>query len=191
MEAEHADPMPRTVYFGIEHTERLPGRGGDLLIHVRALPLKGKLTLSDVWKLSDNTQILLTNRHQDLPDWFKMHPLETGGTALGWMKQLLEAGYEPPEDPMEGPGIWRLCSGDKLVWLHHTRNADQMTIYEIGACGLLVRASTGDSEDLPFLSDGIDQPDDATDLKRVQDCWGQISLLPASRTFSDTWLFGS
>ena len=120
-----------------------------------------------------------------------MHPLETGGTALGWMKKLLETGYEPPEEPMEGPGIWKLCCGDKLVWLPRTPNADRMTIFEIGACGLLIRASTEDSEGLPFLSEDFDQPEDATDLRRVQDCWRRISWLPASRTFSDTWLFGS
>lgn len=191
MEAAPTDATPSTVHFGIEHTERLPGCGGDLLMHVRSLPLQGELQLTDIWKLNGNTQILLTNRHQDLPYWFQMHPLETGGEALEWMRTLLEAGYEPPEDPMEGPGIWRLCSGDKLVWLHHTPNADQMTIYEMGACALLVIASAGDSEGLALLLEDIDSPEDATDLKRVQDCRGRISLLPASRTFSDTWLFGS
>lgn len=70
----------------------------------------------DVWQMKDGDYLTITNRWQDLPPWFDLHPLECSGALCDWMQKKLREGYEP-EEPVEGPNIWRLSAGDRLAWV--------------------------------------------------------------------------
>ena len=76
--------------------------------------------VADVWELRDGNFVTITNRHSDLPDWFDLHPLEVSGGLVEWMGRRLDAGYEP-DDPMDGPNLWRIRAGDRVAWVGDPR----------------------------------------------------------------------
>lgn len=76
--------------------------------------------IADIWELRDGNFITITNRPSDLPDWFDLHPLEVSGSLVGWMKKRLDEGYDPQE-PIDGPNLWRVFAGDRIVWVGPNR----------------------------------------------------------------------
>lgn len=67
--------------------------------------------------MRDGDYVTITNRLEDLPHWFQLHPLEVHGPAAIYkMQRKLEAGYEPGE-PADAPNLWRALAGDRLVWV--------------------------------------------------------------------------
>jgi hypothetical protein len=74
-----------------------------------------------MWEMKDGNSVTLTNRWQDLPSWFELHPLETSGALAYRMQIKLNEGYESAE-PMEGPNLWRVLAGDRLVWVGKSRS---------------------------------------------------------------------
>lgn len=75
----------------------------------------------------------ITNRYVDLPDWFDLHPLEVSGAAVSWMMKRIDGGYKPDE-PIDGPNIWRIFAGDRVVWVGHERHGVES---ENGVLGLV------------------------------------------------------
>jgi hypothetical protein len=80
--------------------------------------------IADIWKLRDGNFVTITNRQVDLPDWFDLHPLEVSGSLVWWMKKRLEDGYNPQE-PIDGPNLWRVFAGDRIVWVGPNRSTIQ------------------------------------------------------------------
>lgn len=66
--------------------------------------------------MRDGNFITITNRVPDLPDWFDLHPLEVSGSLTNWMMKRLKEGYQPQE-PVDGPNLWRVPAGDRLAWV--------------------------------------------------------------------------
>ena len=60
--------------------------------------------------------VTITNRWQNFPPWFDLHPLEVSGQFIPWMKERMEA-RDYPEEPIDGPNIWRVKGGDRVVWV--------------------------------------------------------------------------
>jgi hypothetical protein len=57
----------------------------------------------------------VTSRIEDLPEWFELHPTEVSGFAACSMTQKkLARGYKPGE-PLYGPNLWRVLTGDRIV----------------------------------------------------------------------------
>jgi hypothetical protein len=102
--------------------------------------------LADFWEMRDGDHITITNRWDDLPTWFELHPTETGGLLSYKMLAKLEAGYRPKEI-MEGPNIWRIKAGDRVVWLGDSRPEQQaeqgvLALVVCNACALMVGESS-------------------------------------------------
>jgi len=89
--------------------------------------------LVDIWELRDGNFVTITNRLADLPYGFDLHPLEVSGPLTGWMMRRLDEGYKP-EAPMEGPNLWRMLAGDRLVWVGPPRGG---VVCENGILGLV------------------------------------------------------
>jgi hypothetical protein len=89
----------------------------DLLIWLRfrgALSGNPEPTVLDFWSCREHVPITVTNRSADLPTWFQLHPTEVSGALAYRMMRQLEAGYVPGP-PLDGPHIWRVLGGDRLV----------------------------------------------------------------------------
>ena len=76
--------------------------------------------LADAWALRDGNFVTITNRRSDFPNGFDLHPTEVCGKLVEWMMCRLDAGYEP-EDCIDGPNLWRVRAGDRVVWVGDPR----------------------------------------------------------------------
>ncbi len=121
-------PKVQAIQFGFDTTLRWSCRAGDYLMWVsckgfgalHSRRAEDQFEISDLWEMRDGDFVTITNRHHDLPSWFELHPLETSGSAASWMMSRLNSGYKPSE-PIDGPNIWRVFAGDRLVWVGATR----------------------------------------------------------------------
>lgn len=109
-------------------TLRWACRAGDYLIWAKfqgifSSPVKA-YEVADIWELRDGNFVTITNRQLDLPDWFDLHPLEVSGHLVRWMMNRVEEGYAPQEQ-IEGPNLWRLFVGDRIVWVGPSRGGVQ------------------------------------------------------------------
>ncbi|MCE5334503.1 MAG: hypothetical protein LLG06_07910 [Desulfobacteraceae bacterium] len=110
-------------------TIRWSFRSGDYLLWVafkglaafRSRDADDQFGIADIWELKNGDFATITDRHDDLPDWFELHPFETSNSAARWMKRKLDAGYEPTE-PVDGPNIWRVRAGDRIIWVGGSRS---------------------------------------------------------------------
>jgi hypothetical protein len=104
---------------GRNFTARWTCQRGDYLLWLsRGNPLQRREEplVADVWSICDEALVTITNRWQDFPPWFDLHPLEVSGQFIPWMKQRMEA-RDYPEEPIDGPNIWRVKGGDRVVWV--------------------------------------------------------------------------
>jgi hypothetical protein len=104
-------------------------RQGDFLVWLRCDPLAGpnvQPQILDVWSTPDETVVTITNRWQDFPPWFDLHPSEVKNSFVGWMKARVDA-RDFPNEPIDGPNIWRARGGDRIAWVGPAR-ADQIHV---------------------------------------------------------------
>jgi hypothetical protein len=124
-------------------------RQGDLLLWMRwtdilAAPDAG-LSIVDLWELRDGDSVTITNRLEDLPTWFELHPTETQGTFAYKMLRDLKDGHQPG-DVMDGPNLWRLLAGDRVVWMGESRPGQHavdhiLAILDLRQCALAIGES--------------------------------------------------
>jgi hypothetical protein len=134
-------------------TARWPCCQGDYLFWFRRDPLAGFAggpESLDVWQIPHGAYVTITNCWQDFPSWFDLHPTEVADGLIGWMKKRIEA-HDYPEEPIEGPNIWRVKGGDRVVWVGPAK-PDQTSID--GVLGILdcrnAVAVLGDHPNGPF-----------------------------------------
>lgn len=112
------------ITFTSDTTSRWACRRGDYVVWAKFQGLfssgKNQYQISDIWELQDGNFVTITDRQVDLPDWFDLHPLEVSDSLVPWMQKRLENGYDP-EEPIDGPNLWRVCAGDRIFWVGPSR----------------------------------------------------------------------
>lgn len=107
------------IVFQGEMTCRWPCEAGDFLLwlgYPNVLAGPESIRCYDVWGMPTGSQVTITNRMEDLPDWFRLHPSEVCDRLVFKMMAKVKAG-DYPEAPMDGPNIWRLKAGDRVAWV--------------------------------------------------------------------------
>jgi hypothetical protein len=161
--------------FGRDSTIRWSTRGGDYVMWVRCVNLFGQgesaYRILDFWELRDGDFVTITNRPEDLPVWFELHPTEVRNALAHKMMARLNAGHSPGV-PADGPNLWRARSGDRLVWVggrgsERTREPVR-GLLSLQECALVIGESSrpGDWPAI-FGAPSADQasPEDATLLR--------------------------
>jgi hypothetical protein len=123
---------PEVVTFKRDMTLRWPCRAGDFLLwfrHSNIFAEPAAIHCHDLWEMRDGYHVTITNRLEDLPPWFRLHPTEVCGGFVYKLLPKVEKG-DYPSAPMEGPNLWRLKSGDRLAWLDAER-PDRRSFYGI------------------------------------------------------------
>ena len=102
----------------------LPCREGDHVLWLRGTGLLGDPTtgveVRDFWELKAGNTVRITNRFDDLPEWFKPTPMEVRGSAAFALLPRVQAG-DVPDVPMEAANIWRVKAGDAIGWTGRSR----------------------------------------------------------------------
>jgi hypothetical protein len=107
----------KSRYFRQGETLRWPCRAGDHVLWMRMsspFAADGKWNIRDFWATREGDTVTLTNQWDDLPPWFELHPLEVADSLCARMGAMLAAGWVP-EEPTDGPGLWRVGAGDRVV----------------------------------------------------------------------------
>ena len=153
---------------GRNFTARWTSQRGDYLLWLRrGNPLEGRReepTVLDVWSICNDALVTITNRWQDFPPWFDLHPLEVSGQFVPWMKERMEA-RDYPAEPIDGPNIWRVKGGDRVVWVGLSRSGQTCVEGVLGIvdCRAAV-AVLGHDPDSPFPFMNFEQSPEAVAL---------------------------
>lgn len=179
-----------------DETMRLAVRNGDYFLWVTTdspfnANSESAWNICDFWQLRDGDFVTLTNRWVDLPVWFELHPLEVAGRAVSEMTEKLEQGFQPSE-PIDGPNIWRVRAGDRLVWVTVSRfGSGVREIFDFSSCVLVLGETNRELE----LGTCFGEPDDADPPPEVASVirkgFEAAARLGTPRTFSSEWKFGA
>jgi hypothetical protein len=93
---------------------------GDFIVWVRwknVFSSNTDVIILDFWEMREGDVVSVTSRIEDLPPWFELYPTEVSGYAACLMMQKkLDSGYKPKE-PVDGPNLWRIMTGDRVMWI--------------------------------------------------------------------------
>lgn len=101
---------------------------GDYIVWVRWKNLfdaRSGVGIVDFWEIREGDEVSITSNIEDLPAWFELHPSEVSGyRACLMMQKKLDNGYKPGA-PVEGPNLWRVMVGDRIVWISGVEAQDK------------------------------------------------------------------
>jgi hypothetical protein len=187
--------IPSASFLDDDQTVRWSCRSGEFALWVSTeSPLTSHHLLGwsirDFWQMRDGDFLTITNRSEDLPVWFDLHPREVANREVRKMSRRIDAGYSPRE-PMDGPNIWRAKAGDTLVLV--TTRSLQSPVTEIlvfRACVLVVGENANPSSAIFF---GTPSGERATDTEAFAMRAGleAVTAMGAPRTWSSEWRFGA
>ena len=182
-------------YFRQNQTIRWSCRAGDYVLWLRMkspFASNAKWDILDFWATNDGDTVTVTNNWDDLPVWFHLHPLEVGDSFCPRMSAVLAAGYEPDE-PMDGPGLWRVGAGDRIVRVGVDRpdahgHDGVLDIVSFERSALAYGEGHGESQALIFGAVSASVPRDEKDRFRAGYLAG-VEAGPA-RCMDDAWRLG-
>ena len=114
-----APTQPEIVRFAQDMTLRWPCRRGDFILWIRYSNIFAgteSLKIYDLWEMRDGYHVTITNRPEDFPAWFELHPTEVCNSLALKLAARIEKG-QYPKVPLDGPNLWRLKSGDRVAWV--------------------------------------------------------------------------
>lgn len=188
---------PSVQQFGSDETVRWSCCKGEFVLWVATDSFltsdrSSAWTIRDFWNMRDGDFVTITNRWVDLPVWFELHPTEVAdGAALEMMKRL-NAGYQP-KGPLDGPSIWRVKAGDRLVWVS-TRNTSHpvLEVLDLRSCVVaLDENSTSSSETLLDFGVPRDNELPGAAAAAMKAGFNAATALGTPRVFAPEWRFGA
>lgn len=190
-----------TTTFLRDSTLRLSCRAGDYLLWCGCKglfsPGSDQYRINDIWQLLNGNFITITNRQVDLPPWFELHPLEVSGSLVYWMQNKLDNGYHPGE-MVDGPNIWRVFAGDRLVWVGKERQGVEsdngvLSIITFDENAAVIGEPFAMVDGIPQFG-GFDQQDQSKEeILLCRNGWLAVSKLgmPRSLSADAKWTIGS
>ena len=139
------ETTPEIISFRRNMTLRWPCRGGDFLLwfgYREILSGPEAIQCYDLWEMRDGYHVTITNRLEDLPPWFRLHPTEICDSLVYKLYKQVQRGDYPPS-PLDGPNLWRLKSGDRVAWVGADRSERRavngvLAILDCDDCALLI-----------------------------------------------------
>lgn len=110
---------PEIITVRPDTTLRWPCRRGDFLMWFgfsNVISGPEAIQCHDLWEMRDGSHLTITNRLEDLPPWFRLHPTEVCGSFVYELLPKVDK-VDYPSEPMDGPNLWRLKSGDRVAWV--------------------------------------------------------------------------
>jgi hypothetical protein len=182
--------------FKNDSTMRFSFRSEDMLVWFRFTNIfsKESLSIQDMWKLKDGDYATLTNRWEDIPSWFELHPLETKDLFVYRMMKKLDDGFEP-DSIMDGPNILRVNAGDTIVWFGKSRSDIKS---ENGVLGVIKMYSNalmlGEASSVKSVMDalrfGSVEECSQDEIKQVHSVLNKLREEGFPRTYSTSWKLG-
>jgi len=176
-------------------TVRLSFRTGDFLIHSRIEDIfTNKLSIIDIWELKDKQSAILTNRVEDLPNWFLLHPSEVRNLLAYKMLDKFNRG-EYPSEPIDGPNIWRARAGDRIIWIGNRRPDIEsvdgiLKIFNFRECALIIGEPGDSMTDLIGFGGISENEDTKVKMEQVRNAISIIKEMGCPQSISVDWSLG-
>jgi hypothetical protein len=154
------------------------------------------LGMVDLGEMRDGDFVTNTNRPDDLPASFELHPTEVRNALAYQMAAKLEKGYQPPDEPADGPNIWRLKSGDRMAWVGNSRPGQEavdgiLAILDCRECCLAFgETNRGGIEDFTAFGSPSKPEASPDDTVRCQTAVKAVRQLGIPRTWAPVWGLG-
>lgn len=110
---------PEIIRLAEDMTPRWPCRRGDFILWMGYSDIfsgPDSIQVHNLWEMRDGYYVTITNRREDLPVWFGLHPTEVCNRLALKMAARIEEG-QYPKKPLDGPNLWWLKSGDRVAWI--------------------------------------------------------------------------
>jgi hypothetical protein len=191
--------QPEIVRFTRDMTVLWPCRRGDFLLWLGYRDLSsgpGELQCHDFWEMRDGYRVTFTNRLEDLSPGFQLHPTEVCNSFAYRLMPKIEKG-DYPDEPISGPNLWKLRSGDRVAWVGEERPGRRsvtgvLAILDCDECALAV--GEGDKEKGLEGFIGFGRPSTPTmrptDVVRCQAAVRAVKQLGLPRTWGPEWVLG-
>jgi len=192
---------PDFVDFKRDMTLRWPCRRGDFLLWMRCRDILSvfsgpeAIQCYDLWEMRDGYHLTITNRLEDLPPWFKLHPTEVCDSFVYKMMAKVEKG-DYPSEPIAGPNLWRLRSGDRVAWVgserpdRHSVNGI-LSILDCRESALAVGEADWDSvKEFAGFGAPTTQEMKPDDVARCQAAVNAVKKLGLPREWAPEWRLG-
>jgi hypothetical protein len=189
--------QPEIICFSRDMTLRWPCRRGDFILWMRYNDIfsgEKSITIQDLWEMRDGYHVTISNRPQDFPAWFELHPTEVCNVLALQMMARMEKGCKPGER-IDGPNLWRLNSGDRVAWVgaerpERTSVNGILAILECDKCALAVVEGNWNSID-DFVGFGAPMtPANPEDVARCHAAVNLVKQLGLPRTWGSDWRLG-
>lgn len=197
------EPMSKTVKpdittFGRDMTLRWQCRKGDFLLWLGYRDLLSGpegMECHDLWEMGDGYHVTITNRIEDLPPWFRLHPSETRDSFVFELYERVKRG-DYPRAPLDGPNLWRLRCGDRVAWAGagrpERRSADGIIgIVDCCECALLIgEVDRGGPERYAGFGCPSTPEMKPADLKMCRAAVEAVKGMGLPRTYGREWRLG-
>jgi len=189
--------MLKTVTFFVAKTTlKWEVSAGDYILWLRWRDIfssKSDIAILDFWEMRDGDSVSITSRIEDLPTWFELHPTEVSGlAACSMMQKKLASGYKPGE-PFDGPNLWRVLTGDRIVRIRAENGSRTQTLVAFKSNALVFGERHIHSNDLGwFLSFGAPLESRMTDemASHLRTGLEVVRELGLPREVGSTWTLG-
>ena len=184
--------QPEIIRFDRDMTLRWPCRRGDFILWMGYSDVFSgaeSIQVHDLWEMREGYHVMITNRPEDFPAWFELHPTEVCGNLA--LKMAASS-----DEPLDGPNLWRLKSGDRVAWVGAERpeRPSVAGIFSIVACwGCALAVGEGDrGRPEEFVGFGAPTTPDMKpgDAARYQAALKVVKQLGLPRTWSPEWRLG-
>ena len=178
------------------NTVRWSGRVRQYIVWVemKSFPIANKPEgwgIRNIWQLSDGDYVTITDRLEDVPTWFSVYPSEVKGyTTVTQIMERLASGYNP-EGPVYGENVWRVVSGDRLVWIDEDAVNPIVEILDMGNCALVTGENVSSSWE--SLTSFGSLKDDSLPIPALKACRAGVQAairLGMPRESMQDWKFG-
>ena len=186
------------ISFRSDMTLRWPCRGGDFILWFGYRDIFSgpeAIQCYDLWEMRDGYHVTITNRLEDLPPWFRLHPTEVcGGLVYKMMAKVEKRDY--PSEPMNGPNLWRLKSGDRIAWVGAERSDHRsangiLSILDCRESALVVGEAYWDSvEAFAGFGESPTPEMKPEDVARCQSALAAVKKLGLPRKLAPEWMLG-
>jgi len=171
-----------------------PLRLNDLVLHFRIHVLSAdRPEILDFWQMKGESELWITNKEEELPPGFELHPTEVCNDLARKMEAKLNSGWMPGEI-VYYPSIWRVQAGDRIVIIgerSHLEGGVFRSVFDFGASAL-VYWLWPDGQ-LPWVDDvlrAVPAQSDSVCKKWMRQAYARVRAMGGPRIFDESWKLG-
>ena len=166
----------------------------DIVLHFRISPFAGdKPEILDYWQMKGTSVLQITNKDDELPPGFELHPTEVCNELAQKMVAKMKSGWKPKEI-IHYPSVWRVRAGDRVAIIGerpHLEDAMFCGLFEFSESALVYWLWLGGQ--LPTIEEitcAVPQEGDKQCEEWMMRAYSKVRSMGVPNTFAEDWSLG-